>query len=411
MDVAILGCGTAGSAAAIFLSRQGHDVTVYERVPDPGPVGAGITLQPTGMHVLARLGLFEEVTRRGARIDRLLCETVGGRALADLSYDVVSDRFYGLGMHRGVLFQSLFDEVRRCPRVTMRMGVTGEDLRPASPPGFQWVLDDQGGRHGPHELVVVCDGARSHLRDDTHIQKKVAPYPWGALWFVGRDPDRACGNVLYQSVRRNQRMLGLLPTGLGPDGANATPLVSLFYSLRADLVPAWRERGLEAWKKECLEMTPKCAFVLDQIHDIDQVLFAAYHDVDMYPWNTHNVVYLGDAAHAMSPQLGQGANLALYDAMVLADALAATRYLPLALARYSRTRRAHLGFYQFATRWLTPFFQGDVEILGLLRDVGMPIGLMLPPFRWYMALSMTGTIEGLFGRLELPELPELPEPS
>jgi 2-polyprenyl-6-methoxyphenol hydroxylase-like FAD-dependent oxidoreductase len=337
VDVAILGCGTAGSAAAIFLARQGHDVTVYERVPDPGPVGAGITLQPTGMHVLARLGLFEEVARRGARIDRLLCETVGGRALADLSYDVVSDRFYGLGMHRGVLFQSLFEEVKRCPRVTMKMGVTAEDLRPASPRGFQWVEDDQGERHGPHELVVVCDGARSHLRDDTYIQKKVAPYPWGALWFVGKDPDRTCGNLLYQSVRRNQRMLGLLPTGLGPDAANATPLVSLFFSIRADLVPAWRERGLAAWMEECLAMTPKCASVLDQIDDIDQILFAAYHDVEMYPWNTHNVVYLGDAAHAMSPQLGQGANLALYDAMVLADALGETSYLPLALARYART--------------------------------------------------------------------------
>jgi hypothetical protein len=41
----------------------------------------------------------------------------------------------------------------------------------------------------------------------------------------------------------------------------------------------------------------------------------------------------------------------------------------------------------------------------------MPIGLMLPPFRWYMALSMTGTIEGLLGRLDLPDLPALPEPS
>ena len=69
-----------------------------------------------------------------------MCETVAGRAIADLSYDLVDPRFYGLGMHRGVLFQSLFDEVKRARGVTLRLGVTAEDLRPASPRGFQWVV-------------------------------------------------------------------------------------------------------------------------------------------------------------------------------------------------------------------------------------------------------------------------------
>ncbi|MBL8607983.1 MAG: NAD(P)-binding protein, partial [Myxococcales bacterium] len=52
LDVGVIGGGTAGCAVALLLSRQGHAVTVYERVAVPGPVGAGITLQPTGLHVL-----------------------------------------------------------------------------------------------------------------------------------------------------------------------------------------------------------------------------------------------------------------------------------------------------------------------------------------------------------------------
>ena len=65
LDVGIIGGGTAGSAATLFLARAGHRVTVYERVASPGAVGAGITLQPTGLHVLCRLGLYMHVERAG----------------------------------------------------------------------------------------------------------------------------------------------------------------------------------------------------------------------------------------------------------------------------------------------------------------------------------------------------------
>ena len=64
LDVAIIGAGTAGSAAALLLARAGHQVTVYERVATPGPVGAGISLQPTGQAVLARLGLLAPILAR-----------------------------------------------------------------------------------------------------------------------------------------------------------------------------------------------------------------------------------------------------------------------------------------------------------------------------------------------------------
>lgn len=400
LDVAIIGGGTAGCATAILLSRAGHAVTVYERVAEPGPVGAGITLQPTGLHVLEELGVYDAVVGRGARIDRLRCETPSGRAVVDLAYADVSSALFGVGIHRGALFQALFAEARRAPGVTFRLGVAAEDLRRGlgTRRGRQWIVDDEGNAHGPHDLVVVCDGARSHLRDDTHVRKSIERYPWGALWFVGEDAEIGEKSLLWQVVRGNQLMMGLLPTGLGPDPGNRAPLVSLFWSIREDAVPAWRARGLAAWKEDVLAVAPRAAGLVDQIEDESQVLFAAYHDVVMDPWNTSNVVYIGDAAHAMSPQLGQGANLALWDAWVLAGCLADEEHLPLALDRYTRARRDHLGFYQFATRTLTPFFQGDEAWFGVLRDLFMPIAGALPPARWAMTAAMTGTLDGFFGR-------------
>jgi 2-polyprenyl-6-methoxyphenol hydroxylase-like FAD-dependent oxidoreductase len=438
LDVGVIGGGTAGSAAAVFLARAGHRVTLYERVPEPRAVGAGITIQPTGLHVLCRLGLYPYVVSRGAQIDRLLCESKATtrdkprRALVDLSYASVADDLFGIGLHRGVLFEALLAAVAREKNITVRNGLEIVDLARVGRAGVvgahgtsarqrdSWFVDVHGGRHGPHELVVVADGARSQLRDDTGTSKSVSPYPWGALWFVGkemRDPESAHAHTLHQVVDGNQRFLGMLPTGRGPGLKVGPRLVSLFWSIRCDRIDAWRERGLGPWKEELAELAPESRAVLDQIDGIDQVLFASYHDVVMHRWSTRNVVYLGDAAHATSPQLGQGCNLALWDAMVLADVLDPSgpeendNDLARALDRYSRLRVDHLAFYQFSTRMLTPFFQGDEAWLGMLRDLAMPLMARFPITNRLMTLTMFGVVDGFGGRmlqLKLPRREEQP---
>ena len=420
LDVGIIGCGTAGSAAALFLARAGHRVTVYERVPSPGPVGAGITLQPTGLHVLCRLGLYQHVVSRGARIDRLLCESRARRPIVDLAYETVGEGLFGLGLHRGVLFEALFGSVRREPNVAVETGVEVIDLARAesptkgSPSRWSWLLGADGRRHGPHELVVVADGARSQLRDDSSTSKRVERYPWGALWFVARDPRDASdpmARTLHQVVDGNHTFLGLLPTGLLPASRDSSlspgpRLVSLFWSVRRDRVAAWRERGLDAWKEDVLELAKEAEPVLEQIQDEREVLFAEYHDVVMHRWHTRNVVYLGDAAHATSPQLGQGCNLALWDAMELHDCIEEeSRDLAAALAQYSRRREEHLAFYQTATRWLTPFFQGDEVVLGQVRDIAMPLMGKVSLFKRLMTLSMLGVMDGFLGRTLTLRLP------
>lgn len=410
LDVGVIGAGTAGAAAALFLSRQGHKVTVYERVPDPKPVGAGILLQPTGQAVLRRLGLAEAVIARTAPVESLRCQTVRGRTVFTLRYDRAPGHHQGRGLHRGVLFEALYGAVRRAS-LTLVSGVEVVDLADAKE-GGQWFLTSDGGKRGPHELCVVADGARSQLRDDTAIAKRVRPHGWGALWFVGEDRDKVFKPELHQVVDGTRRMVGTLPTGLGPTGDRS--LVSFFYSVRADRVEAWRGRGVDAWKAELRAMNPALEPLLAQVEDLDRVIFSRYVDVKMFPWNTDRVVYLGDAAHAMSPQLGQGANLALWDAMVLADAVAAHPHVDDALAAYSAARRRHLGYYQFATRALTPFFQGDSRALGWLRDLTFPTSRWLGFLRRRMVRTMAGIDRGIVRRpIPLAEVKALlpPPPS
>jgi 2-polyprenyl-6-methoxyphenol hydroxylase-like FAD-dependent oxidoreductase len=179
-----------------------------------------------------------------------------------------------------------------------------------------------------------------------------------------------------------------------------------------DRVAAFRNTPLEHWKAQVLRYEPEAAFVLDQIESVEQVLSAGYHDVVMWPWHTERRVFIGDAAHAMSPQLGQGTNLALLDASTLAQVLSEDLPLSSALEAYSRRRRAHVAFYQFASRWLTPLFQSDLRALGPLRNWAMGIGCRSPFVHGEMLRTMAGIKRGIARpSLPLPEiLARLPAP-
>lgn len=401
LDVAVVGTGTVGSASALFLARQGHRVTVYERVPEPTTLGAGIMLQPTGMAVLRALGLENDVVPRGDVIDTLTVQTAAGRKVMELEYGQLQRGLYGVGLHRGVLFDVLYRAAAKEPGVTLCAGVDVEDLHVFRDGTHAIVERGTRKKLGRHDLVVVANGARSSLRDDTAFVKRVDRYPWGALWAIVPDDANRFTGRLFQVVRGTHRLIGLLPTGHGPDGGSR--MVSFFFSIRGDRLPAFREGDFEQWKAGVLEDVPESAPVLQQLAAPSSLLFSEYHDVVMWPWNTERVVYLGDAAHAMSPQLGQGCNLALLDAWFLAEALRTGENVTDGLFGYSRARRWHLGWYQFITRALTPFFQSDFPWLQPVRDYGFPLATKLPWVRKQMVAAMAGVSRGPW--LDLLSLP------
>lgn len=392
LDVAVVGTGTAGSAAALFLARQGHRVTVFERVADPQTIGAGIMLQPTGMAVLRALGLEQNVVPHGDRIDQLFIQTSAGTPVMDLSYDVLEKGLFGVGLHRGVLFHALFEAAKHETGITVCCGVDVEDLAHLRDGRISVVERETKKRFGPFDLVVAADGARSALRDDTSFVKSVERYPWGALWAMVPDEAQRFTGRLFQVVKGTRQLVGLLPTGHGPEGGPRQ--VSFFYSLPVEHLERFRESDFEQWKAGVLRDVPQAAPVLEQLTSPTSLLFSIYHDVVMWPWNTERVVYLGDAAHAMSPQLGQGANLALLDAWTLGEAMREADSVPDALFSYSRRRRWHLGWYQFITRALTPFFQSDATWLGPIRDQIISRAARVPWVQRQMIAAMAGVWMG-----------------
>ncbi|SHM14768.1 FAD-dependent oxidoreductase [Phytopseudomonas punonensis] len=401
LPIAIVGAGTAGLASAILLARQGWAVTLYERVAELQPVGAGILLQPSGLAALRRLGLLDECAGLGAPISRLFgTSACAQRVILDTRYEHWQPDSFGLGIHRGVLMTALLNAARAAG-VNIRTGMSISRFV-QSPTHVRLFTDDGKGNEavlGEHGALILADGTRSQLRAQMRVRQWAKTYPWGALWSIVPTPEGSDSTDLRQWYRGCSQMFGIMPTGV-THNERQTKLSSLFWSLPVASHGAWQQAGLDAWKDSVRELAggPAEAF-LQAIDTPERLMLASYADVRMQQWHDGRVLAIGDCAHAMSPQLGQGANMALVDAVALSDALGVTGYertvdVPACFAAYGVVRRGHLRYYRQASRLLTPLFQSNSTVLAMLRDSALFVARHLPMGRQHAVSTLVGARTG-----------------
>ena len=400
LDIAIVGAGPAGLSAALFLHRAGHRVTVLERFDMPKPLGSGLILQPTGLTVLHHLGLYDSILALGSRIERLWgSDAFSGRTVLDVRYAAQRKGRFGLGVHRAALFSVLFRavEAEGIPVLTgmdveaMEADAGGARLHGAS----GWAL-------GRFDLVVDAAGARSPLKAFARYPSTPKPLAYGAWWASldwageGFDP-----HALTQRYRRASVMIGVMPIGRAEPGGREQ--AAFFWSLKPDEAAAAQARGLDAWKDRVRSLWPQTDAYLDQIHGFEQLTLARYgHDTLRVPAGLRLAV-IGDAAHSTSPQLGQGANMALLDAAALAHAVEAHSDIDAALETYCWARRWHVRTFQMLSRAFTPFYQSDSALLPFMRDRLVATIAKVPPAPQFLAAMVAGTVIDPFGPLGMRE--------
>ena len=368
LQIAVCGCGPAGLAAALLLNRDGHRVRLFDQFEAPRPLGSGLILQPTGLAVLETLGLRERLAQLGAPIVRLYGRaTPSQRVVLDVRYRALGPGIKALAVHRAALFGVLHEAVQ-CSDVDIvtRKRIEKLDRAGAKPT----LLTPAGERLGAFDLVVDALGANSPLAPRT--RRTVLAY--GALWTNVAWPASGAftADALEQRYQRASHMAGLLP--IGRRAADAGAEAAFFWSLKRTDVSRWRERGVDAWKEDVAALWPEAAPLLQNVAHADDLTFAQYdHFTHPQPWS-ERLVHIGDAAHATSPQLGQGANMALLDALALAGALRASPEVADALPHYARLRRWHVRLFQWASAVFTPFYQSDSRLLPFIRDrIAAPI--------------------------------------
>ena len=142
-------------------------------------------------------------------------------------------------------------------------------------------------------------------------------------FFAGMEYDPSiidAPDLLEQRYERASKMAGILPLGARP--GDPTPKIAFFWSIRSDRIADWRAAPLDEWKAKVRALWPAIAPLLDQIGAHDELTVATYRHRTLRTPLSDGVVHIGDSYHAASPQLGQGANMALLDAAALDIALA-----------------------------------------------------------------------------------------
>lgn len=366
LRIAIIGAGIGGLAAAALLARDRHHVKIFERFDFPRPVGSGLVIQPVGLSVLDNLGLGSEARRLSSPINRMLGHDArAGRLALDVSYPPDHP---GRAFHRASLFHLLWQLVESFD-IDL---ITSATVAEAAPDGnSRRVILQDGRNYGPFDLVIDAAGAGSAISP-----LRARPLGYGALWGTVPWPDAhdLPMDQLRQCYHGSRRMAGILPVGCLP--GSKTSVATIFWSLPANELPGWHDRPLDIWRKEVIELWPRIEPFIAAITRHDQMAPAIYgHGTLARPFGPA-LAHIGDAAHRASPQLGQGANMALLDALALCTAL---RTLPVgdALPAYAAMRRWHVRIYQGMSALFTPMYQSRMNTLSHLRD-----HILAPVSRW-----------------------------
>jgi 2-polyprenyl-6-methoxyphenol hydroxylase-like FAD-dependent oxidoreductase len=324
----IVGAGIAGLALARALRLRGStaELLVVERAAEWSGIGAGLYLPGNAVRALAELGLGSALKGRGHPIARQRFLNQGGRLLAEVDVE----RFWeGVGgcvaIERAVLHELLL-EATADERVLLGTSVTGLENGPSS----RVTLSD--GSTDSYDLVVGADGVNSTIRG-LALGGPPARYVGQASWRFVADgfPDSDAWSV------RVGRGRAFLTVPLGRETVYC-------YADQSTGDPA----GAAAadWRASFADFADPVPGLLDQA---GEAYFASIEEVVPPAWTAPGVALVGDASHASSPNMAQGAAMAVEDALVLAELLTANRSVPQALDEYERRRRERVAWVQAQT--------------------------------------------------------------
>lgn len=346
MEIAIIGGGITGLTTALAFHKLGIQSTVYEQAEQLNEIGAGVWLQPNAMHILQWLGLKDEIVRAGCVLDKMEITYPNLQPVRKINADVVSDR-YGhqtVAIHRGKLQRILFEAFEKVGKVELGMAYQSHaDQNQRSVIQFNQKIVEA-------DLVIGADGIGSKVRTSIGLPS------------VFRNTNQIC----CRGIANYELPLQLKKSGKEAWGKKirfgfsevAPGQVFFFVVMNQEVCP--KDINVKTVAQQFKGFDP---LVPDLIRTTKHLHIAELSDLKrLETWHKNNTCLVGDAAHATTPNMGQGACQGIEDAYYISHILAHHKTPQHAFASFEQKRRKKVDYvvnnsWKFGRMAHTPFSQ------------------------------------------------------
>lgn len=379
----IVGGGPAGVVLAYMLSRAGVDTMLLEEHEDFDRDFRGDTIHPSVLRILDELGLVDRLLQiRHAKIRDITLQGVDGPVLV-ADFNLIPSKFRYVALVPQVEFLNFMTrEARAYPKFHLVMGAGVRELIREDGVVRGVRYRDHAGVHEVRALLTVAaDGRFSRMRKLAGVNAQTTSAPMDVLWFRlshdSRDPEGALGRF------GQGHFVAML---------NRFDYWQIAYGIPKGTYKELHATGLEDLRRHVAELAPEFADRVDQLQDWRQISVLSVEADRLPRWYQPGLLFIGDAAHTMSPVGGVGINYAIQDAVVTANelvpALRAGQMRLRDLARVQRARELPTRLIQGAQsfvqqRFLSPTLRsrGPGQIPPLMRIVfSIPGVRALPAF-------------------------------
>jgi len=330
-QIAIIGAGIGGLALAHALDSYGFEVTLLEQAEQLSEIGAGLSLWENGLEALAAIGLREKVEALGRPWDEYEIHRAGKSVVRRNNKLVSKDGSVSpLIIKRGALFDTLLDTLS--PNVEVRRAFKVKDIQGQT-------LISKKGQQLRAQLSIGADGSHSRLRD-TLTEKTL----------------RFCNQICFRGISQFQGVVPLTGTEVYDSAHHRFGYFPLSETeiYWFDIVDSKQPLAdFETYRPQIENLSPLIANILAHT-DLNSILCHPIEEMRPVTKFSEHSVLIGDAAHPLQPSLGQGACLALEDAIVLAQSLKThADDFPKAIKLYLSKRKRRWTLYYTLCRQLS----------------------------------------------------------
>lgn len=321
-SVAVIGAGPGGLTTALFLKKNGLNVTVYESAQEIKPVGAGIVMAGNAMQIFRELGLKEKIEQAGNKVSTMKITDERYQLLSEMDLSVFEQQYHvhNVAVYRADL-QKILAEALGDEHLSLRRRLLKAERRENT---FRLLFED--GTEAEYDYLIGADGIKSVVREQlfgAHEIRNTGQVCWRGL--CEKDFSEKYRNEAYELWGRGKRF-GFVQINsrqiywyavVNAHLVTEISLPDLFSEFHPEI------QGL-------IEITPADDIIKNEIIDLKPI----------QKWFTQNACLIGDAAHATTPNMGQGACQAIEDAYAIGQLLQKGKSLNEAFELYEQLRKS-----------------------------------------------------------------------